>query len=198
MNVLSEQVPAQERAAAVRLHEELDGRLFLRLAAEDLGDDALELSPETLVEQPRAPVDQRVAAHDQGGHAADSPQHQLARDDGRAVSPAELGPGKQVREHDSHRARRRRAQRHPPQVEAVISDRQPVALRRLEQVLARDSETVEFDPVVMQPLQREKPVLNELELVVLVVRQVDDQHGRLLVDPAYEPDRAAWHDVGDE
>ena len=41
VNVLPEQVPAQESAAAVRFHEQLDGGFFLRLAAEYLRDDAL-------------------------------------------------------------------------------------------------------------------------------------------------------------
>ena len=72
MDVVAEQVAVQERAAAVRLHEQLDGRFLLRLAAEDLGDDALHLAAVALVDQPRAPCDQRVAADDQAGQPADA------------------------------------------------------------------------------------------------------------------------------
>src|SRR5439155_12029521 len=44
VDVVAEGVAAQERPAAVRLHEQFDRRLLLRLAAEDLGDDALQLA----------------------------------------------------------------------------------------------------------------------------------------------------------
>ena len=80
----------------------------------------------------------------------------------------------------------------------MIRDRQAVALGRLQQILARNAEPVEFDPLVIQALQCEKPVRDEPKLVVLVVGQVDNQHRRPIVDPAHQPDRAARHDVGNE
>ena len=110
---------------------------------------------------------------------ADPPLHQLARDDRGAVGPAELGPGDHVGHHHPHGAGGRCAERHPAEVQAVIGDRQAVALRRAEQVLARDAEVVELQPVVVQVPQREQAVADDLEVLVLVVGQVDDQHGGL-------------------
>src|SRR5206468_11862852 len=46
--VVAEEMAMEKRPAAVRLHEQLDGGLFLRLAAEDLGDDTLQLAAITL------------------------------------------------------------------------------------------------------------------------------------------------------
>ena len=92
MDVVAEQVAVQERPAAVRLHEELDGRFLLRLAAEDLGDDALQLAAVTLVDQPRAPGDERIAPDDQAGQPGDAALDQLARADRLAVGLAELRP----------------------------------------------------------------------------------------------------------
>ncbi len=57
--------PCEERPAAVRLHEVLDGGVLLRLAAEDLGDDAFHLAAVAAVDQAGAPGDQRVAGDDQ-------------------------------------------------------------------------------------------------------------------------------------
>src|SRR5262245_3215526 len=41
VNVVAEKVPLEERPAAMGFHEELNGRFLHRLAAENLGDDAL-------------------------------------------------------------------------------------------------------------------------------------------------------------
>ena len=188
MNVLSEQVAPKERPASVGLHEELDRRLFLRLAAEDLGDDAFELTAVALIEQPRAPIDERIATDDERRQAADSPQDQLASGDGGTVGPAELGPGKQIGEHDPHRARGRCAQGDSAQIQPVIGDRQPIALVRHQQVFTGDAQAVEFEPVVMQSLEREETVLHELELLVFVVGQIDDQDRGLFFDPAHQAD----------
>ncbi len=137
VNVFAEGVPAEESAAAVGFHEQLDGCFLLGLAAEDLGDDTLELAAVTLVEQPRAPIHERIAADDQGGQAADAAEDELASDDRGAVGSAESCPGQKVSEHDSHRACRGGAQGHSPQVQAVVGDGEPVALGRAQQVLAR-------------------------------------------------------------
>src|SRR5437870_12862111 len=66
VDVVAEQMAAQERSAAVRLHEQLDGGLFLGLAAEDLGDDALQFAAIAFVDKPGAPGDERVGAGDEG------------------------------------------------------------------------------------------------------------------------------------
>ena len=93
VDVVAEQVAVQERPAAVRLHEQLDGGVLLRFAAEDLGDDALHLAAVALVDQRRAPRHQRVAAHDQPRQLAEPPPHQLALDDRLAVGSPELAQG---------------------------------------------------------------------------------------------------------
>src|SRR6266404_4779256 len=69
VDVVAEEMAVQEGAAAVRLHEQLDGGFLLRLAAEDLGDDALQLAAVALVDEPGAPGDQGVAPGDQGEQA---------------------------------------------------------------------------------------------------------------------------------
>ena len=127
MDVVAEQMAREERPAAVRLHEQLDGRFLLRLAAEDLGDDALHLAAIALVDQPGAPGDQGIGAGDQAGQAGDAALDQLARGDRLAVGAAELGPGQHVGQHHAHGAGRVGAQRQPAQVQAVIGDRQAVA-----------------------------------------------------------------------
>ena len=71
--------PCEERAAAVRLHVELDGRVLLRFAAKDLGDDAFHFAAIAAVDQAGAPGDERVAGDDQPGQLAEPPLHQLAR-----------------------------------------------------------------------------------------------------------------------
>ncbi len=50
IDVVAEEMALEEGAAAVRLHEQLDGRLFHGLAAENLGDDALHLAAIALVD----------------------------------------------------------------------------------------------------------------------------------------------------
>ena len=64
VDVVAEEVALEERPAAVRLHEQLDGRFLQRLAAEDLGDHAFQLAAVALVDQPRAPRGQRVGPGD--------------------------------------------------------------------------------------------------------------------------------------
>ena len=81
VHVVAEHVAVQERAAAVRLHEELDHGLFLRFAAEDLGDRAFHFAAVAFVQEPRAPVDERIAADDEAGHAADAATDELALGD---------------------------------------------------------------------------------------------------------------------
>ena len=78
MDVVAEQVALQERAAAVGLHEQLDGGFLLGLAAEDLGDDALQLAAITLVDEPGAPGDQGVGAGDERRQPGDAALDQLA------------------------------------------------------------------------------------------------------------------------
>ncbi len=80
----------------------------------------------------------------------------------------------------------------------MIGDRQPVALSGLEQVLARHAEIAESQAVVVQVTQREQAVGHELEMLVLVIGQVDDQHRGALVDQAHQADRPAGDGVGDE
>src|ERR1041384_3317982 len=67
VDVVAEQVPVQERPPAVRLHVQLDRRLLLGFAGEDLGDDALHLAAVALVEQAGTPLGDRVAGDDQPG-----------------------------------------------------------------------------------------------------------------------------------
>ena len=167
--------PCEERAAAVRLHEELDGGMLLRFAAEDLGDDALHLAAVAAVDEPRAPGDERIAGDDEPGQLAQPALHQLARDDRRAVRAAEVGPGDHVGHHQPHRAGGVRAQRDAAQVQAVVGDREPVAARRREQVLGRHAEVAEDDAAVVRVLQRPQAVFAELEVLVLLRRQLDDR-----------------------
>src|SRR5438034_7282140 len=79
VHVIAEEMAMEKRPAAVRLHEQLDGGLFLGLAAEDLGDDALQLAAITLIDQPAAPGDKGVGAGDQRRQPGDTAFHQLAR-----------------------------------------------------------------------------------------------------------------------
>ena len=46
------------------LHEEFNGGVFLGFAAKDLGDDALHLAAETIVDQPGAPSDECITRND--------------------------------------------------------------------------------------------------------------------------------------
>src|SRR5438552_2156522 len=69
VDLVAEEVPAQERSAAMRLHEQFDGGFLLGLAAEDLGDDAFQLAAIALVDQPATPGDQRVGPSDEAGQA---------------------------------------------------------------------------------------------------------------------------------
>src|SRR5207237_731929 len=92
VDVVAEDVAVQERAAAVRLHEQLDGRFLLRLAPKDLGNNTLQLAAVALVDQPAPPCYQSVAGDDEAGKARDAALDQLARVDRGAVSAAEVGP----------------------------------------------------------------------------------------------------------
>ena len=65
VDVVAEEMAVQERSAAVRLHEQLDGRFLLGLAAEDLGDDAFELAAIALIDEPGAPGDEGVGPGDE-------------------------------------------------------------------------------------------------------------------------------------
>src|SRR5262245_44319506 len=67
VDVVAEHVPFEERAAAVRFHEQINGRFFLSFAAKDLGDDALHLAAIALIQKAGAPLDERIAANDEGG-----------------------------------------------------------------------------------------------------------------------------------
>ena len=80
----------------------------------------------------------------------------------------------------------------------MIGDRQPVPLRRLEQVLARHAEVVEPQPVIVQMPQGQQSILHDLEVLVLVIGQVDDQDGGPVLDQADQADRPAGHGVSDE
>ena len=46
---------------------------------------------------------------------------------------------------------------HSPQVQAVVGDREPVALRRPQQILSGDAQAVELEPIVMQALDAKRP-----------------------------------------
>ena len=190
--------PCEERAAAVRLHEVFDGGVLLRFAAEDLGDDAFHFAAVAAVDEAGAPGDERVAGDDQAGQFAQPALHQLARDDRRAVRAAELGPGNDAGHHQPHRAGGVRAERHAAEIQAVVGDREAVAARRREQVLGRHAEVAEDDAAIVRVLERPQAVLAELEVFVLLRRQLDDEHGRLALDQAHQADRAAGHDIRDE
>ena len=198
VDVVAEGVAVQEGAAAFGLHIKLDRRFLLRLAAEDLGDDALHLASIALIEQPRAPGDERVATRNQGGQPAESAADKLAGLDGRAVGLAKPGPREHVRHHPPHRPGGRGAEGHSTEVEAVVGDRQAVALRRFQQVGGGNAEVLEQKAVVIRMLERVEAVLDDLEVFVLVVGKVGDQDGRLVVDQADEADRPAGDGVGDE
>ena len=61
VDVVAEAVAMQERAAAVRLHEELDGGMLLCFAAKDLGDDALHFAAVAAVDKTRTPGNEGIA-----------------------------------------------------------------------------------------------------------------------------------------
>ncbi len=92
VHVVAEHVTVQERAAAMRLHEELDHGLFLRFAAEDLGDRAFHLAAVAFIQEPRAPVDECVAADDEARQTADAAADQFTLGDEFAVRSCGSGP----------------------------------------------------------------------------------------------------------
>ena len=176
VNVVAEQVPFQERSSAVRLHEQLDGRFFLRFAAEDLGDDAFHFAAIAFVEQPRAPVGQRVAGNDQTGHVPDAALHKLAGVDLRSVRRSELPPRQHIFEHDAHRAGGSGNKCNAASVEAVVRDGQPVASTGVEKIRGGNSEVVELQAVVPRMLQGIDPVWHHLKLLVLFLGKIGDQY----------------------
>ena len=198
MNLVAENVTVQKSPAAVRFHQNFDGGFFLRLAAENLGDDALHFPSIPFVEQPRAPFGHRVAADDQAGQPAGAAADQLARFDGRAVSAAEAGPGKNAGQHDPHCSGRAGAQRHPAPVQPVISDRQAVAAPRFEQVLSRHAEVAKDEPVVVRVLEGVQTIFDQMKMLVLGVGQIGNQDRGLVVDQTDQADRAAGNGIRDE
>ena len=127
VDVVAEEMALEERTAAVGLHEQFDGGLLHRLAAEDLGDDAFEFAAIAFVDEPGTPGDHGVGPGDEGGEPGDSPFDQLASLDRLAVGTAEMRPRQHVGEHHSHASRRPGAERHAAEVEAVIGNGQAVA-----------------------------------------------------------------------
>ncbi len=79
MHIVAEDVAVQERAASMRFHQQLDRRFLLRFAAEDLGHNAFHFAAIAFVDQPAAPLHQRVAGDDQTGQPRQTPLHQFAR-----------------------------------------------------------------------------------------------------------------------
>ena len=167
MHVVAEHVAVQERAAAVRLHEQLDGGFFLRFAAEDLGDDAFHLAAIALIDQ---------AAHTTATSAS-QPTISPAKRPSRRLHQFALGdrlrrrfcgtwPRESCWPSSAASCRRRwRTERYAAQVQPVIGDRQPVAARRLQQVGGRHAEVVEHDALVVRVLERVQAVLLEAESV---------------------------------
>ena len=198
VHLIAKHVAMQERTPAMRLHEEFDGRFFLRFAAEDLGDDAFELAAIALVDQPATPIDHGVAAGNQAGQPGHAPLHQLARGNGLTVGAAEFGPRQQVRQHDPHIACSSGAESDPAQIQAVIGDGQAIPLFGLEQVLARHLEAFEFHAVIECMAQSIEAVRDNLELFVFGWRQVCYQNRGLAVDDDHQADRSAWYRVRDE
>ena len=198
VHVVAKDVTVQERAAAVRLHQHLDGRFLLGLAAKNLGDDAFHFAAVAFVDQPAAPLHQGVASHDQSGNASQPTLHQFAGRNHGTVGSAILGPGDHAGHHQPHRAGRVGAQGNSSQVQPVIGNRQAIAPRRRQQVLRRHAQVLEDDALVVRMLQRPQAVLAQLELLVLLLGQIDDEHRGTLVDQAHQTDRAAGHDVGDK
>jgi hypothetical protein len=163
-----------------------------------LGDDALHLAAIALVDEPRSPVHQRVAASDQGGKSGDPALDQLASVDGLAVSPAKVGPGQHVGQHDAHAAGGAGAQRQAAEIQAVISNSQAVADLRHEQIGTWDAEPIEEQAVVVRLAQRVQAVSSQLELFGFHRRQFGDQHRRLAFQDNDEADGPAGNDVGNE
>ena len=91
-----------------------------------------------------------------------------------------MGPGDHAGHHQPHRAGGVGAERDAAQVQPVVGDRQPVAPLRNEQVLRRHAEIVEDDALVVGVLERVQAVLAKLKVLVLLLRQIDDQHRRAL------------------
>ena len=112
VHIVAQQVTVEERAAAVGFHEEFDCRVFLRLAAKNLGDDAFHLAAIATIDQPGTPMRESVARRDQPSELAEATLHEFALADRFAVGHAKFGPGDHAGHHDSHRAGSVGTQRH--------------------------------------------------------------------------------------
>ncbi len=165
VDVVAEQVAVQERPAAVRLHEQLDGGFLLRLAAEDLGDDALHLAAIALVDRAAAaPGDQRVAADDQPGQPAEPPPHQLARGD--RLRRRSRGTAPRGSCWPSSAASCRRRSRTAPRGRGSGRDRRSSGRRRAcgrSRFSAGTRKSLKTMPLVVGVLERVQAVLLELE-----------------------------------
>src|SRR5262249_33175495 len=150
------------------------------------------------VDQPAAPLHHGVAGGDQPGQTAQTALHQLAADDRRAVGFAILGPGDHAGHHHPHHAGGVGAQRDAAQIQAVVGNRQAVTLLGNQQVLRRHAQVLEDDALVVGVLERPQAVLPKLEVLVLLIGQIDNQHRRTLVDQAHQAHGATGNDVGDE
>ena len=83
------------------------------------------------------------------------------------------------------RAGRAGAQRQPAEVQAVVGDRQAVAAAAASsRFSAGTRKLLKCRPLLYACLQRVQAVVDDLELLVLLGRQIGDQHGRLAVDQA--------------
>src|SRR5437763_774441 len=60
VDIIAEEMAVQERTAAVRFHEQLDGRFLLGFTAKNLRDDAFEYAAIALVDEPRTPGDESI------------------------------------------------------------------------------------------------------------------------------------------
>src|SRR5262249_43011608 len=72
VNVVAQEMALEKRAAAVGFHEQLDGGFFEGFTAENLGDNALQLPAVPLIDEPRAPGHECVAADNEGGQSGDT------------------------------------------------------------------------------------------------------------------------------
>ena len=199
VHVVAEHVAVQERAAAVRLHEQLDGGFLLRFAAEDLGDDAFHLAAIAFVDQAAAPLHQRVAGRRSGrpagpGGAAParawrSPRRRFCgtwpRESCWPSSAASCRPRWHTATRGPGSGRDRRS-----------SDRRRAAA--CSRFSAGTRKFLKMMPWLYVCLSAYRPYLRSWNCSFSCVRQIDDQHRRPLVDQAHQADRAAGHDVGDE
>src|SRR6185436_14127366 len=124
VDVVAKDVAVQERTSAVRFHAELDGGFFLRLAAENFGDDALHLAAVAFVDERAAPGDQGVAPDDQAGQPGQAAADQLPLLNRFAVRFAEFAPGNHAPHHQAHCAGGVGTEGNAAEIEAVVGDGQ--------------------------------------------------------------------------